>query len=83
MKFLTVAFLIFSIFKGNIFVLMKSLFSLLSFGDLFKKDLFIWLCWVFIAVHGLCLVASSMDYSLVGVHGLLIVMASLVVEHGL
>ena len=34
-------------------------------------------------MHGLCLVASSMDRSLVGVHGLLIVMASLVVENGL
>ena len=83
MKFLTVTFLIFNIFKGVIFVLMKSLFSLLSFDDPFLKDLFIWLCQVSIAVHGLCLVASSMDYSLVGVQGLLIVMASLLVEHGL
>ena len=45
-KFLTVAFLIFSIFKGNIFVLMKSLFSLLSFNDLQKR-------FIYLAVLGL------------------------------
>ena len=36
--------------------------------------IYFWLCWVFIAAHGL---------SLVAVHGFLTVVASLVVEHGL
>ena len=37
----------------------------------------------FIAVRGLSLVADSRGHSLVGVQGLLITGASLVVEHGL
>ena len=37
---------------------------------------FFWLCWVLIAVRGLSLVAET-------VHGLLIVVASLVAENGL
>ena len=54
---------------------------------LFKKIiLFIfWLHWVFVALGfcGASLVAASRGYSLVAVRGLLIVVASLVVEHGL
>ena len=42
-----------------------------------------WLCWVFVAAHGLSLVAASGGYSFVAVHGLLLAVASLVVEHGL
>ena len=55
----------------------------LQFFFLFKIYLFIyfWLCWVFVAAHGLSLVAASGGF--VAVHGLLIVVASLVVEHGL
>ena len=45
--------------------------------------LFFWLCWVFIAMHGLSSIAASRNYSLVAVHGLLIVMAFLAVECGL
>ena len=41
------------------------------------------MCYVFVATHGLSLVAVSGGYSLVAVHGLLIVVASLVVELGL
>ena len=41
------------------------------------------LCWVFIAAHGLSLDAVSRGYSLAVVWGLLIVVAFLVVEHGL
>ena len=41
-----------------------------------------WLCWVFVAVGRLSLVAASRGF-LVVVHGLLVVMASLVAEHGL
>ena len=47
---------------------------------LFLKQFF--LCWCFVAALGFSLVAASRGYSLVPVHGLLIVMASLIVEHG-
>ena len=40
---------------------------------------FFWLCWVFVAVHGRSLVAESRGYSVV-VRGLLVAVASLVVE---
>ena len=43
---------------------------------------FFWLHWVFVAVRGLSLVAASGGYSVV-VRGLLIAVASLVMEHGL
>ena len=42
-----------------------------------------WLCWVFVAVWALSLVAVSGDYSPLAVHGRLIVVASLVAQHGL
>ena len=45
--------------------------------------IYLWLCWVFVAAHGLSLVAASMGYSLVVVHGFLTEVASLVEEHGL
>ena len=44
--------------------------------------LFFWLCWVFIAVIRLSVVVVSMDYSLFVVHGLLVVVASLVLVGG-
>ena len=40
-----------------------------------------WLWWVFIAVHGISLVAALRGSSLVAVHRLLIAVASLAVEH--
>ena len=43
----------------------------------------LWLCWVFVVVHGLSLVEASQGCSLVAVPRLLIVVSSLVVEHGL
>ena len=51
----------------------------------FKINLFIyfWLHWVFVAVQGLCLVVESWGLLFVAVRGLLIAVASLVVEHGL
>ena len=49
---------------------------------MFKIYLF-WLLWVFVAIHRLSLVAVSEDYCLAGVCGLLIVVASLVLEHRL
>ena len=45
--------------------------------------IYFWLCWVFVVARGLSLVVASGGYSFVVVHGLLIVVASLVVEHGL
>ena len=44
---------------------------------------FFWLPWVFLAVLGLSLVVDSVGYFLAAVHGLLIVVASLVEEHWL
>ena len=46
------------------------------------------LCWVFVAVQGLSLVVVSRGYSSLwcvdfSLHGLLLVVASLVVEHGI
>ena len=45
--------------------------------------IYFWLRCVFVAVRGLSLVAASGDYSFVAVCRLLIVVASLVAEHGL
>ena len=39
--------------------------------------------WVFAAAYGIFLVVECGGYSLVVIHGLLIAVASLVVEHGL
>ena len=45
--------------------------------------LFFWLSWVFVAARGLSLVAASGGLLFVVVGGFLIVVASLVAEHGL
>ena len=45
--------------------------------------MYFWLCWVFVAAYGLCLIAASTGHSVVVVCGLLIVVASLVAEHRL
>ena len=45
--------------------------------------IYFWLCWVSMAAHRLSLVVTISDYSLVAVLGLLIVVASLVVEREL
>ena len=58
------------------------LFSLFSFLFFFLILIYFWLCWVFIAVHGLSLVAMGGGYSLIAVHVLLIAVTSLVAEHG-
>ena len=44
---------------------------------------YFWLCWVFVALHGLSLVTASRGYSLAVVHGLVIAVASLVAEYRL
>ena len=48
---------------------------------LYKFFFFFWLCWVFVAARGLSLVGEQ-GLLFIVVHGLLIVVASLVVEHG-
>ena len=50
---------------------------------LFIYLIYSWLRWAFIAARGLSLVASSGGLLFVAVRGLLIAVASLVVEHGL
>ena len=53
---------------------------------LFKKlivFIYFWLCWVFVANAGFSLVEVSRGYSLIAVHRLLIVAASLVAKCGL
>ena len=45
--------------------------------------IYIWLCWVFVAVRGLSLVVVSRGLFFDVVCGLLIAVASLVAEHGL
>ena len=55
-------------------------FFFLRFVYLF---VYFWLCWVFITVCGLSLVVAGGGSSLVVVHGLLVAVASQVVEHGL
>ena len=49
----------------------------------FKKKNYFWLHWVLVAVLRVSPAAASRHYSLVGVRGLLIAMASLVVEYRL
>ena len=51
-------------------------------SSILKIFIYFWLCWVFVAVHRLSLVAASKGYSVVAVHELLIAKASLV-EHRL
>ena len=59
-------------------------FSLFFF--LFNKFIlfiYFWLCWVFVAAHGLSLVVVSRGLLFIAVCGLLIAMTSPVAEHGL
>ena len=51
----------------------------------FFLNLFIyfWLCWVFVAAHGLSLVGGERGLLFIAVRRLLIAVASLVAEHGL
>ena len=57
------------------------LHGLIQLSILFSlKNIYFWLCWVFVAVCGLSLVVASGGYSLVVVHRLLVAVASLVSE---
>ena len=59
---------------------------LVCFFFFFNKYIYLfiyWLCWVFVAVHGLSLVAASGGLLFIEIRGLLIAVVSLVAEHGL
>ena len=58
-------------------------YFIIIFLNLFILFIYSWLCCVFVAGRGLSLVAVSGGYSSFAVCGLLIAVASLVVEHGL
>ena len=49
----------------------------------FKEFIYFWLCWVFVALHRLSFQLWQAGCTLVAVCGLLIALASLVVEHRL
>ena len=58
-------------------------FYILSLYSLFLKILFIfWLCWVFVAVHWLSLVAATGGYSLLWYTGFSLQWLLFAVEHG-
>ena len=70
--------------KVNIAMILIMLFFFLTLGFLFFLNfIYFWLCWVFIAADRLSLVVASRGYSLLRCTGFSIVVASLVVEHGL
>ena len=50
-------------------------------SSILKIFIYFWLCWVFVAVHGLFSSVASRGYSPVEVRGLLIAVVSLAVEH--
>ena len=50
--------------------------------NIFLFYFFIWLCWDFVAAHGLSLVAASGGYPLIVVLRFLTVVVSLIAEHG-
>ena len=51
--------------------------------DIVQKLTATLLCWVFVAALGLYLIEASRSYSLAAEYELLIVVASLILEHGL
>ena len=57
--------------------------EIISFFKISICLFYLWLHWVFIALHGPSPVEASGDYFLVVVHGLLTVVVSLAVEHRL
>ena len=64
------------VLRDHLRIFLKQFLSLLNF-ILYILFIYFWLCWVFVAAQGLCLVAASGGYSPVSVHGLLIEVASL------
>ena len=53
------------------------------YSGFFKKFIYFWLHWVFVAARRLSLAAVSRGLLFIAVRRLLIVVASLVAEHGL
>ena len=72
------------IFRVELFLFILFIFFLKIYLFIYFIISF-WPCWVFVAVQGLCLDAVSRGWGLlfVAALGLLILVASLVVEHGL
>ena len=68
---------------SNLFPLHWQVDSFFFKINLFILFIYFWLHWVFVAACGLSLVVVSGGLLFVAVHGLLIAVASLVVEHGL
>ena len=68
-----------------IHILFKNSFSVITIGYIFYRliDFYFPAAGVFVAARGISLVAKSRGSSLVVVCGFLIVVASLVMEHGL
>ena len=60
----------------------EAVFFFFFFINLFILFIYFWLCWVFVAARGAFSSCSERGL-LFAVRGLLIVVASLVVEHGL
>ena len=60
-----------------------ALFYFLFFYKFIYLFICFWLHWVFVAVHGLFSSCGERGLLFIAVHGLLIPVASLVVEHGL
>lgn len=56
---------------------------LINENNVFIYLFYFWLRWVFVAVHRLSPVATSRRYSLAVAHGLLVAVASVVLDHGL
>ena len=57
--------------------------NFMSANFFFLIYFYFWLRWVFVAAHSLSLVVASRGLLFVAVHGLIIAVASLIVEHGL
>ena len=68
--------------EGHIYRSTDTLFQFFVFVFLIYLFIYFWLCWIFVAVHGLSLVAAS-SATLRCSGRLLIVVASPVVEHRL
>ena len=68
--------------RDHLRIFLKQFLSLLNF-ILYILFIYFWLCWVFVAAQGLCLVAASGGYSPAAACRLLILVASPVAEQSL
>ena len=68
---------------SSVYISPLSLFIYLFFYKFIYLFIYLWLCWVFVAAHGLFSSRGEPGLLFVTVHGLLIAVASLVAEHRL